>query len=500
MTGKVEKKATGCILLFVFATLLLLNFLTPLTADDFFHFRNWADEDFIESAADVFESLAMIRKGHNGRVIAHFFAIVFLQLPKIVFNVVNAAVCMALFGLCLGFFKSGEARKDTLLLASFLAFIWVMMPAFGQVFLWLTGACNYAWAILMALLFVYPYFRAWMYGEEETNALVSTIYIIVAFVAGAYSENASFSMLAAAFCFMLLCFIRDRGLKWWMPVRFAVACVGFLYLMLAPSELGTKNAGGGSGIVQKIAGLVGGAGIGVLALAAAALLLFAAVAIWLFIKHRRFFCLTGMLLCAAGTVGLVVLFAPSVEGGLYLKAQALLSDVKISLVVLFGVYGFLLLLSLLRGVDAKTILAALVFGIAALASIAVFVFAIYFPARSACPAAFYTALADVLIISALWDMGGRKKVKMLSALLVLLFFAAFIMGGADICHTYVQNAEREAVLAESRESGQSETLLETIECAGKYSVVWPREYANFNPGIAMYYGVPEVWILDIDYA
>ena len=40
---------------------------------------------------------------------------------------------------------------------------------------------------------VYPYFRAWMYGEEEANALVSTIYIIVAFVAGAYSENASFS-------------------------------------------------------------------------------------------------------------------------------------------------------------------------------------------------------------------------------------------------------------------------------------------------------------------
>ena len=57
----------------VFALLLVFNLLTPLTADDFLFCFSRAHWSRITGAAEIFPSLAALRREANGRVIPHFF-------------------------------------------------------------------------------------------------------------------------------------------------------------------------------------------------------------------------------------------------------------------------------------------------------------------------------------------------------------------------------------------------------------------------------------------
>jgi len=86
----------------------------------------------------------------------YFFAQLFLLLPKAIFNVINALVTTAIFFIMLSICGFERPGKSLFLLAAAFMLVWYFTPDFGQVFLWLDGACNYSWAILFSLLF-YPF-------------------------------------------------------------------------------------------------------------------------------------------------------------------------------------------------------------------------------------------------------------------------------------------------------------------------------------------------------
>lgn len=497
-----EKKNIGLILLVTFALMLFLNFLTPLTADDFAHRLSWADGERISGLGEVFRSLAALRAEQNGRVFAHFFAMLFLLLPKPVFNFVNAFIFALLLYTAYTYIKSGESRRDGWMLLGFSGLIWLITPAFGQVALWLTGACNYSWTVLVTLAFIYPYFSAFLgQGSQERPVWALALTCLFGFFAGGYSENGSFAMLAVAFCFLLLTALRQRALPKGPALSFAAACCGFLFLMLSPSELGTKNADSQSGMLGRILGLLGNIKPLYLTAGAVFALLLVLLLIWLFIRRPRLFCAAAAPVVLAVTVLAAIAVRPDGAGmSLYEKLQLFLSDTGESIIIMFGLYCFLLPLAILCRVKTERLLASLAFFLGAAASLAVFVFAIYFPARSACVAAFYSAISSFLLLSEIWAAGQELAVKALLSTVLLLFAGALVLGTCDIVSTSRQTAQREQLLAQARESGQEETLLDPILAAGKYSVCWPREYANFNVGMADYYQVPEIWILGIDYA
>ena len=65
------------VLLFAFAVMLIFNFMTPLSGDDFAHYFGAEDKHF-SSLSDIFIGLRNLRNSINGRVVSHFF--VYLML------------------------------------------------------------------------------------------------------------------------------------------------------------------------------------------------------------------------------------------------------------------------------------------------------------------------------------------------------------------------------------------------------------------------------------
>lgn len=237
-----ERRLQSALLLAVFLFMALLNFLTPMVSDDYaycFSFDTW---ERIESVGEIFPSMKMHREYANGRVVAHFFAQLFLLLPKAVFNVINALVSTGIIFMLCCFCGFQKQRRDLFLFVCAIMLIWYFTPDFGQVYLWLDGACNYSWAVLFTLLFVFPYYYnyASRFQGKKLPLAYSLLFLPLSLLAGAYSEAGSCAALFLAFSFLLLIRLRYKRTPLLLLAGFLLGCAGFLFMMTAPVELGEK--------------------------------------------------------------------------------------------------------------------------------------------------------------------------------------------------------------------------------------------------------------------
>lgn len=224
----------------IFLLMLVLNFLTPMVSDDYAYCFSFVDWERIESVGEIFPSMKMHREYANGRIVAHFFAQLFLLLPKGIFNVINALATTAIFFIMLSICGFERPGKSLFLLTAAFMLVWYFTPDFGQVFLWLDGACNYSWAILFSLLFLCPFFRLYSKGEAFSKGWLAVPFLVVSPLAGAYSESASCAMLFMAFCFFVISRLKHKKTPAILVLGFILACAGFLYMMSSPIEAGEK--------------------------------------------------------------------------------------------------------------------------------------------------------------------------------------------------------------------------------------------------------------------
>ena len=72
------------------------------------------------------------------------------MLPPVLFDLVNSLIFISV--LCLLARLAGrEGGRGNFLLLGLFCLLWVFMPSFGQVILWLDGAVNYLWSCLFSL-------------------------------------------------------------------------------------------------------------------------------------------------------------------------------------------------------------------------------------------------------------------------------------------------------------------------------------------------------------
>ena len=140
-----------------------LSFLTPMLADDYSYSFSYADRSRISSLSDIISSLEAHRNDMNGRMAAHFFAHLFLMLPKIIFCLANSLVVLGIFYLIYLTLPGTDYRQKFIIMLIVFFLVWLYTPVFGQVFLWLDGACNYAWAFFFIYAFIFPYCRAYSF-------------------------------------------------------------------------------------------------------------------------------------------------------------------------------------------------------------------------------------------------------------------------------------------------------------------------------------------------
>lgn len=223
------------ILLYLVA--FLFNYWTPYAADDYSYMYNLGNGERISSIFQIFSSLAVHYMQYgNGRVVSHFFVMFFLMAPKIIFDILNAF----LFVFFIAFLLHITASKKTFSVLLFFAvptLFWLYMPAYGQVFLWLTGCINYMWSYLFALLFLNIYIsliRGKMLLDKKWKLIA---FCVFTFLFGNYSENVSFSVIFTGFLLMCITMYQHKNIRKYLPYVLPVVCgaAGYLVLLLSPS-------------------------------------------------------------------------------------------------------------------------------------------------------------------------------------------------------------------------------------------------------------------------
>lgn len=228
--------------------ILLFNLLTPMLADDYSYTFSWYDRSSITTLWGACLSMYAHYFSWGGRIITHFIATVFLLIGKPVFNIFNtAAYCWLAY--LIYRYASVHAKKGHLLiyLAVHLC-IWFAVPAFGQDFLWLIGACNYLWPAVFIFTFIWPYYQYVMTGKLLSNKILIGFMPILGLLAGWGNENTSGAGIFFTGILLLTGRRLGKKLPRWMLLGFGSQIVGFLIMIAAPGnylrlESSSENTG-----------------------------------------------------------------------------------------------------------------------------------------------------------------------------------------------------------------------------------------------------------------
>ena len=214
-------RVRAALLLGIFLLMLLGNVLTPYAVDDWAYMHSFATGARLTRFGEIFPSMAAHAQTMNGRLFAH--------------NIVNALIFTALIAL-LARLAQPEGERDNLILLMIFCAVWVFVPAFGQVFFWLDGACNYGWGCVIGFAFLAPYIRL-LDRDAKKKPLFWILWMLAGFYTGAYLENVA---AGAIFLSALLLFGRrvlcrkKNGVLPWLPVLASVG--GFIFMMTRPAE------------------------------------------------------------------------------------------------------------------------------------------------------------------------------------------------------------------------------------------------------------------------
>ena len=239
--------AVVCIYFFFY----ILNYLTPMSfGDDFVYSFIWQGHSEYEPLSDSamrvssLQDLLISQWEHyltwSGRSVSHTIAQFFLWVGKDVFNIFNALISVLLVIEIYWCADKGKVTFDfniTRLIFVFLA-IWAFTPAFSSVFLWLTGACNYLWTVVLLLGFLLPYvYKYYYFTDKFTNN--NWFWIVMFFfgiIAGWSNENSTCWIIIFLFMFILANRKQD-SIEIWMFTGLAGLIIGYALLMLAPGNV-----------------------------------------------------------------------------------------------------------------------------------------------------------------------------------------------------------------------------------------------------------------------
>ena len=216
--------------------------LTPMVSDDYAYCFSWADWTRIRHVSQIIPSMAEHRNVTNGRVIVHGLVQLLLLLPRPVYCVLNALNAVLLCALIRHLISLSARKQELIILLFGICFFCCFLPAFGENVLWLDGSLNYFWGLSCSLLFLFPFLTDYLDLSHQGSSFVSVLRLILAFVFGTWSENASLVFLFLAVCLYLLQWIKSRQFRLFPLLWIAAALVGYVFLMTAPATVGRAGA------------------------------------------------------------------------------------------------------------------------------------------------------------------------------------------------------------------------------------------------------------------
>ena len=485
-----EKRNSVCCTVFfvaVFIFTCILTSLTPLVADDYNYAFSWADRTRVDNLTLVIKSMITHRQWTHGRVFAQGWVTIFMMWPKWAFSLANAAVITAFYAALYHFFQRVEAERPLLACLEVAALYWICMPAFGQVFLWLDGACNYFWGAVHVWILI----ELWHSLRNRPQKWVWMIGLLpLAFVAGAWSEHISFAMLMILFLFVIWFWVTDRKAPLFDILILLAGIAGYLFLMFSPSMLPT--------ILKNRAIKVIGSHFQTLTRILAnywwlLLLSVAAVfAMWLWLRKmpdRRSrlvaFCMTACCICFLSCLLLAILIF--VRKGIF----ELISSTQIGFLMLLTCFLYVLGNAISQRVLKEKIVEAVILSVGGISAIALFAVAMYIPARGFCAPVVFMGIATVR----LW-IAMKHKNTIIRTALVGVFLICFVLGFADILQVSQAASKRERAIEQALQTNG--ILMATpypvkTKYSAQYGLVDLENGASWpNDVIQKYYGLRDI--------
>ena len=232
---KKEKNQLIIVTILIFVSMLILNFITPLLADDYSY--SFGVDGKLETFFDVIEKQVNHYFTWGGRSVAHTIAQTFLLSSKTIFNVFNTAVYTLLVWLIYLHAKSNNKNHYPLLLLLIHLGLWFILPVFGQNCLWLIGSCNYLWTTTIILIFLYI-----LRFSKKDFKLKSFAILLLGILAGWTNENTAFGLITATTILLLIDKFEHKKLNKWKWFGLAGTIIGFLILIIAPGNYVRSNA------------------------------------------------------------------------------------------------------------------------------------------------------------------------------------------------------------------------------------------------------------------
>lgn len=224
------------VLLMIGGLMYLLNLHTPFNVDDYDFMYSWATGDFISGVADVIRSQIVYYFRWGGRSINHANLQLMMYLGKDVYNIVNTFMYLLLLLEIYYIARPKGANWNWILLIAAHLVIFTMVPFFGMVCLWATGACNYLWGTVLALLPLLLLRSVREGGWFSKNRFSAALCLPVGFIAGWTNENTTCGIIALVFAALAIDALEGRRIHKRLWAMWLAQCVGAVIMLVAPGN------------------------------------------------------------------------------------------------------------------------------------------------------------------------------------------------------------------------------------------------------------------------
>lgn len=234
----------------------ILNYYTPLFADDYSYSFSFSTGEKITSISQILDSQIAHYQVMNGRSVTHFLAQLFLLGGDNLFNFINTIFFLVLIYITY-FHACGSFKNFSLSKFSMIAMLlFLSSPAFGQSFLWITGSANYLYGILIVLCFLIPYrLQANNLLSRQPLLLeifVAIIYMLFGIIAGWTNENTSVAMIVMIIIYIFFFYINSVKIRLWNITGCIGGIIGSIFMISAPGTTNRLATSGGMGGISDL--------------------------------------------------------------------------------------------------------------------------------------------------------------------------------------------------------------------------------------------------------
>lgn len=220
-----------------YGVILTLNILTPISADDFGYMYIHATNTKVESFADIIQSQINHYYLWGGRSVVHVIAQGLLLLPSWGIDILNSLVYIVFIFLICSHIVGRSKSSISLFILINIA-LWILLPAYGDTILWITGSSNYLWGTSIILLMLLPYrlYKEGKGGKISRQILISAGMFILGIIAGWTNENTAAAMLFIMVLFLVHCYSEKKRIPAWAVLGLLGGMIGYVLMIIAPGN------------------------------------------------------------------------------------------------------------------------------------------------------------------------------------------------------------------------------------------------------------------------